>query len=873
MNALKHPLKQEIGPVGKFTIFFRPLFSSQSNFSGFMEKRLTLIWILLLSIFGSLVAQATVKSPDEFLPHRLGEQFTPHHMLTSYFEYLAANAKGTMKLERYGYTNEARPLQAAFFSTPENMARLEEFRKNNMHLAAMGDDKSGGVIEGMPAIVWLNMSVHGNEPSGSECSMLLAWQLATQTEPDIQQWLKTTIVIIDPSCNPDGYDRYTSWYRGASNKLKTVHHNTREHNEPWPGGRPNHYYYDLNRDWAWATQIETRQRLEFYQRWLPHVMADIHEQFIDDPYYFAPAAEPMHAYLTPWQRSFQTEIGANNARYFNANGWMYFTKEVFDLLYPSYGDTYPMFNGAIGMTYEQAGNGMAGRSITTSNGDTLTLHDRILHHMTTSRATIEIASKSAPKLVENFRNYYAKALASPPGQYGAFVIREKNDPNKIKMLCELLNRHKIKYGLAGATIDGVKGFDYISGKETSTKIQPNDLVISAYQPKAVLVQVLFEPEAFISDSLTYDITAWSLMYAHGLDGFAAKQRIDPKKEYTAWKAPEAMMTAVPYAWSVRRNSLAEMVWLAAIVEKGVKVRYASESFEMSGQQFAAGTFVINRADNRMLEASLDGILKTAAASANISLVPLMSGTNSKGPDLGSSKFRMVHQPTVAMLYGDDVDENSFGHTWYYFEQELGYPVSMIRPDQIKSSGMRGINTLIIPNGSYHFEDKALSFLREWVSDGGKVIAVDGGVKGLVDRSGFDVAFKTEPDKDSTNSKPEPYFTSERNLISDQLPGAIVKAKCDNSHPIAFGMPDTYFSLKTSNATYQFNTKFNNVIYLEEQYDSYGFIGCRVKPKLKNTPIVSVQQIGNGSVIYMTDNPLFRSFWQSGKMLFANAIFF
>ncbi len=828
---------------------------------------------LLLLVIGTTVAQSNLKTPDEFLPHRLGEQFTPHHMLTSYFEYLASMATGTMKLERYGLTNEARPLQIAVFSSPENMAKLEDFRKNNMHLAAMGDDKTGGVVEGMPTIVWLNMSVHGNEPSGSECSMLLAWQLATQQEADVKEWLKTTIVMIDPSSNPDGYDRYSSWYRGVSHKSKNPHHNTREHSEPWPGGRPNHYYYDLNRDWAWASQVETRQRLELYQRWLPHVVADIHEQYIDDPYYFAPAAEPMHAYLTSWQRSFQTEIGNNNARYFDANGWLYFTKEVFDLLYPSYGDTYPMFNGAIGMTYEQAGNGMAGRAITTSNGDTLTLQDRILHHLTTSRATIEVASKSAEKLVENFRNYYAKALASPPGQYGAFIIRENNDPNKINTFCELLDRHKIKYGRAGASIDGVKGFDYLSGKEATTKVQPNDLVISAYQPKAVMVQVLFEPEPFLSDSLTYDITAWSLPFAHGLDAFAAKQRIDPKKDFTPFKAPESMMAVVPYAWCVQRKSLAEMKWLAELMEKGVKVRYATESFDLADQQFKPGALVISRADNRSIEGQLDGLVKAAATHHNVSLTPLLSGTNSKGADLGSGKFKLVNHPSVAMIYGDDVDENAYGHTWYYFEQELGYPLNMVRPDQLKPSGLKGVNTLIVPNGSYHFDEKTMSFLRDWVSDGGKIIAVEGGVKAFADKGGFEMAIKTEADKDSANTKPLPYMTSERNMISDQLPGAVVKAKCDNTHPLGYGMSDLYFSLKTSPAAFQLSNKMTNVIWLEDKYQSYGFIGCRVKPRLNNSPLVSVQQFGNGSVVYMTDNPLFRSFWQAGKILFANALFY
>ncbi|MEO6758107.1 MAG: M14 family zinc carboxypeptidase, partial [Saprospiraceae bacterium] len=457
------------------------------------------------------------QSPDEFFSFRRGEQFTPHAQLNAYFEYLAASAPTTMLLEKYGRTNEGRPLQVAYFSSPENLARLEQIRLNNLRLA--------GLAPGTPdltnpiAIVWISMSVHGNEPSGAECSPLLAYQLATQTEQNVQEWLKNTVVILDPSLNPDGYDRYTNWNRQVSNLLYNPNSDAREHREPWPGGRPNHYYFDLNRDWAWATQVETQQRLTIYQRWLPHIHADLHEQSIDNPYYFAPAAEPMHDFITPWQRDFETQIGQNHARYFDANGWLYFTKEVFDLFYPSYGDTYPMFNGAIGMTYEQAGGPSAGRSIINSFGDTLTLFDRIQHHLTTSRSTIEIASKNAAKVVENFHNYYSRSETQPQGLYKGFVIREGSDPNKVNMLCQLLDRHQIRYGRVGAGLSGIKAFDYTSGQESSVSLNPNDLVISAYQPKSTLLQVLFEPSPHLSDSLTYDITSWAMPYAYGLEAY------------------------------------------------------------------------------------------------------------------------------------------------------------------------------------------------------------------------------------------------------------------------------------------------------------------------------------------------------------------
>jgi hypothetical protein len=829
------------------------------------------IYFAFLLFWGSnaLVAQ---KTPDQFLPHAVGEQFTPHHMLTAYFAYLAEQSPKTMRLEQYGTTHEARPLKVAFFGSPENIARLEQIRLNNLRLAGMGDGQSANSA-GAPAIVWLGMSVHGNEPSGAECSMTLAWQLATQTDPEVREWLRNTVVILDPSCNPDGYDRYTSWYRSASNLLATPHPASREHDEPWPGGRPNHYLHDLNRDWAWATQVETRQRLELYQRWLPHIHADLHEQYIEDPYYFAPAAEPMHAYITPWQRQFQTEIGQNHARYFNQYGWRYFSKEVFDLLYPSYGDTYPMLNGAIGMTYEQAGHSRAGRAILLRNHDTLKLSDRALHHLTTSRSTIEITSKNATRVVENFRDFYTRSASNPPGQYGAFCIRATNDPNRVWALCQLLDRHKIKYGKAGASLS-TKAYDYLTNREMTASIQPNDLIISAYQPRGILAQVLLEPVPQLTDSLTYDITAWSLIHAYGLDAYALKQRLDPKQNFAPPTVAPIALAASPYAWCFHRRSLAESKCLAELLEAGVNVRYGREPFGLTDQQFAAGSVVITQADNRGLAGQLDGLVQAAAQRANVTLHPVFSGWAGQGPDLGSDKFSLMQRPEVAVVYGDDVSANSFGHTWYFFEQELGYPVVMLPLGGLRADMLRDFNTLIFPDGQYDLDEKKQKLLRDWVQAGGRLVAFEGGARAFAGKDGFDLKMKAEPKKDTaTQQQVKPYVASERSRISDQVPGAVIATRTDLTNPLAYGLGEVYFTLKASADAFEMPTNGGAAaVWVGADYTNFGFIGSRVKGRLANTPVAVLQPMGDGEAIFFVDNPLFRSFWQQGKMLFSNALF-
>ena len=345
----------------------------------------------LLSVFSVFLflANAQLKSPEEFLGYKIGTRFTPHWRIVSYYNHVAQAVPGLVKLQQYGETNEHRPLYLAFVSAQENISNLENIRLNNIRLASLSKDKMAA-IENTPALVWLSYNVHGNESSSSESSMLTLFALVDPKNTQTREWIKNTVVIIDPCVNPDGRDRYVNWFNSVVGSQSNPRLDAREHREPWPGGRTNHYNFDLNRDWAWQTQVESQQRMAIYNQWLPQVHVDYHEQGINQPYYFAPAAQPYHEAITKWQRDFQTTIGKNHAKYFDQNNWLYFTREVFDLFYPSYGDTYPVYNGAIGMTYEQGGGGAGGLGVNTDEGDTLTLYDRAIHNFTTSLSKIEI---------------------------------------------------------------------------------------------------------------------------------------------------------------------------------------------------------------------------------------------------------------------------------------------------------------------------------------------------------------------------------------------------------------------------------------------------------------------------------------------------
>ncbi|HEY1165183.1 MAG TPA: M14 metallopeptidase family protein, partial [Chitinophaga sp.] len=360
----------------------------------------------------------SLPTPDQFLGYRLGSHFTPHYKVLEYFRTVAGQTPN-MKLQQYGATYEGRPLIMAIIASPENFGRLQAIQDQNLQLAK---GKGSSNVDN-PVIVWLSYNVHGNEAVSTEAAMRTLYLLADKSNAQTQEWLKNTIVIIDPCLNPDGRERYVSFYNQVQSFPPNPLRYAWEHNEPWPGGRANHYYFDLNRDWAWQTQTESQQRLSVYNQWMPQVHVDFHEQGIDEPYYFAPAAEPFHEVIKPWQRELQVLIGKNNAKYFDEKGWLYFTKERFDLFYPSYGDTYPTYNGAIGMTYEQGGSGAAGLAVLKQDNDTLTLTDRIAHHVTTGLSTVEIASQQARKIVGEYTNYFKNAMTAPEGHYKAYVVK------------------------------------------------------------------------------------------------------------------------------------------------------------------------------------------------------------------------------------------------------------------------------------------------------------------------------------------------------------------------------------------------------------------------------------------------------------------
>ena len=830
------------------------------------------IFVLILFSTAFFVSKAQLKSPEEFLGYKIGSRYTPHWKIVNYFNHVAVNAPAVMKLQQYGETNEGRPLLLAFISSADNIQHLESIRKNNLRLANPGLDKIA-VDENAPAIVWLSYNVHGNETSSSEAAMMTLFSLADPANSQTKEWLKNTVVIIDPCINPDGRDRYVNWFNSVAGKNMNPQRIAREHREPWPGGRSNHYNFDLNRDWAWQTQVESQQRIKVYDQWLPQVHVDYHEQGVNNPYYFAPAVQPYHDVITTWQRDFQVAIGKNNAKYFDANGWLFFTKEVFDLFYPSYGDTYPTYNGAIGMTYEQGGGPAGGLGVINDEGDTLTLLDRATHHFTTSLSTIEISSINAARLIKEFRKFFNDAVQNGVGEYKSYII--KNEPansERLSTLMDLLDKNNIQYGAGSGS---GKGFNYATGKEESYTVGNNDIVISSFQSRSALVKVLFEPRSRLVDSATYDISAWSLPYAYGLNAVASKDRIVPASKVTQ---TNAVNTETTYGYVIPWKGVQTVKAIGQLLQKGVLLRYAEEPFEVNGNKFDRGAIIILRTANKSFGKKLWDSVREIADANSVQLYPVSTGFMDKGYDFGSDKVHPFKAPKVALITGDGISSTAAGEIWHFFEQQLSYPITLINANDIGRANWTDINVLILPDGNYKFltEKAATDEFKSWINKGGRVVALEGAVAQLA-KADMGIKLKKSDDKEKKDSSTyealKNFEDRERGAITGTTPGSIWKVNLDNTHPLAFGYPGYYYTLKQDDNIYEFIKESGwNVGVIKKENQVAGFVGAGLQPKLKDGLLFGVQDMGGGSITYLSDDVMFRSFWENGKLMFCNAVF-
>jgi hypothetical protein len=839
-----------------------------------MKRSLFIISVIFLFLFNC--NSQTIKSPDEFLGYELGTQFTFHQRAVDYFRYVAESSP-LAEYREYGVTYEGRVLGVCIISSEENLSNLEEYRKNNLIKTGLSEGNFTG--KQIP-IIWLAYNIHGNESAGMETAMKTLYTLVTGSYPGASDWLKTCIIIIDPCQNPDGRDMYTNRFRNAQNLIPNPDGKSAEHNQGWPIPRTNHYMFDLNRDWTWQTQAETVQRIAFYNQFMPQIHADFHEMGAESTFFFAPGAKPWHEVITPWQHEFHNLMGKGNASLFDEKSKLYFTKETFDLFCPSFGDTWPLFNGAIGFTYEQGGSGVSGLAYKQESGDTLTLKKRIDGHFTASMATLKVSYENREKLISEFNKFFSDNANKPSFQYKSIIIKGSNKKSDLEDLFQLLGKNQIKYSYAGSTGKKFKGFDYLANAEGEVTIEKGDILVSAYQPQSRFVQVLFEPDSKASDSLSYDLTAWALPYAYDLKAYALAEQIKPYDgKIDSEKIDFRTAIEKPYGYVIQYEGFNVLKFISELHLKNIRSRYSLKPFTIGRTSFERGSFIITRGDNIGIESKLDRIVTDLADKLQVNIIPLTSGLVDKGKDIGSDYSPLKIKPKVALLSGEGTSSSAVGELWYFFERELNYPVSLIKTGNVNTTDLSDYDVLLITSGTYPtLKDTIVYYAKR----GGRVVVFEKAISIFASEKSTSLfkAVETRTAEQKAAEKKEKSddlallkkFSDEgRHLLSDQSAGSIYKVTVDTTNPYGFGLGREWFLLMQAQP-YPFLAKGNNIGYILENKPVSGFAGYKYQKQIKNTMVIGSETIGKGEVIYITDDPYFRAFWKSGRPLLWNVVF-
>jgi hypothetical protein len=727
--------------------------------------------------------------------------------------------------------------------------------------------KSASVnIEKMPIVVWIGHSIHGNEPSGANASLVSAYYLAAAQGKQIDELLDNVVILFDPSFNPDGLQRFSTWANQHKSKNLVSDPNSREFNEVWPGGRFNHYWFDLNRDWLPAVHIESQNRLKWFHQWKPNILTDHHEQGSNATFFFQPGVPSRVNPLTPDKNQELTgKLAKYHAQFLDRIGSLYFTKENYDDFYYGKGSTYPDVNGAIGILFEQASS--RGHLQQTANG-LLSFPFTIKNQFTTTLSTLEGANALRKEFLEYQRNFYKQA-ANRAAAYSVkgYVFGDKNDKAKTYHFAEMLKRHQIELNQLS---DSWKEGDYEKGAS---------YMVSLNQPQHSLIRAIFEKTFDYKDSLFYDITSWTMPLAFGLPySEITNAAVSWGEKVESLNIPKGQVSGnkSEYAYLLEWDELYAPSAVYEMVNAGLIVKVATNKFELvvngGNRKFDYGTIMIPVKMQEKDSEALAVIVNALAEKYRLKIYAVTTGNAGSGSDLGSSKFAVISKPSIAMITGAGVNPTDAGEVWHLLDQRMGIPATHLEPAIFNRAELGKYNTLIMVGGNYSELNKEK--LKAWVQSGGTLILTEEAVSWAAQNGISDVKFKRS--KSPVDSIQKIAYTEREQIDgAQQIQGAIFGADADLTHPLAYGYNQKTVSLFKANRVFMEKSKnpYATPFYYGSNPLQSGWVSKENKDVIKNSAAVIVNTVGNGRVINIADNPNFRAFWLGGNKLFMNSIFF
>ena len=808
-----------------------------------------------------------IPTPDQFLGYEVGSRFTRHDQLVAYFETLA-RLSDRIDVQRIGSSAEGRPLLIATITAAQNQARLDALRRQHATLVDPAQPRSAAGDS--PVVVWLGYSVHGNETSSGEAAMLTAYYLVASQSEQTRRWLQEAVVLIDPAQNPDGRDRAANWHNAWASSPASADPADKEHVEPFPQGRTNHYFTDLNRDWLALTQPESRPKVAWFHQWYPNVQIDFHEMGKDSTYYFEPSPASMHSPLIPAASyAFNETLARYHAQALDALGSLYYTGENFDNFSPVYGSTYPDFHGAVGVTVEQASS--RGRVQESANG-LLTFPFTIRNQVATGLGSVRGAVAEREGLFALQKSFFQSALTQAAQQpLKSFVFGDAHNPSLTRRLLELLLLHQIQVDALASpvTVDG-------------QRFEPGSAyVVQAAQPQFRLVHSVFAETPPVQGDVFYGSTSYAIAPAYGLAYAGSRSRLPSGARITAVPPPSGTVRGgqAAYAYAIDWRDQAAAAALYALQANGLATRAALRGFTAAGADgevaFAAGSVVIPVAGQPLQGAALLQAVQEVAQRSGVQVHALASGQSRSGIDLGSDSVKPLRTPVVALVMGEGVSATEIGSAWFLLDQQLHAPASKLDPAQLGKVPLDRYTTVILAGGSYAGVDAtAVAALKRWVQAGGSLVTYGSASRWAIEQKladGEQLGPQEEADDTARRA-----FGDQRDVAAiERVSGNILSADVDTSHPLGFGVPRRQLAVNKENTVVLTPSRnaYSTVVRIDGQPRVNGYLSERNRRRVAGSAWLLVSPQGQGNVVLFADDPAHRKYWHGTERLLVNALFF
>jgi hypothetical protein len=825
--------------------------------------------ILLFLLFSCFIAQAQVglnyylpegqkydariPTPKAFLGYEVGEQHATPYEVNAYFRELAKHSK-RMKVETYGRTYENRELLLVTFTSPENLGKLDQIKAEHQKLVQPENAKNLK-LKDLPLVVWMGYSVHGNEASAINASILAGYHLAAAEGAEVDALLANTVILVDPCLNPDGATRFSTWVNSNRSQTLVSDGNSREFRETWPNGRTNHYWFDLNRDWLYQQLPESRGRLVKFYEWRPNILTDHHEMGTNSTFFFQPGIPARTHPLTPQSNiDLTSKIGTYHAKALDKIGSAYYTKENYDDFYYGKGSTLPDINGSIGILFEQASS--RGHLQESING-LLSFPFTIRNQFVTTLSTLQAAKEMREELLAHQRDFYAQ---KPSGEVKAYVFGGSTDKVSTWEMVNMLRRNQIE-------VHALKNSETLGGKSFT---KGDAYVVSMNQPQHRLISSMFEKRTTFQDSAFYDVSAWTtplcmnVPYAELKSVPGLGEAID-QLPFPSGKINGDSDLGYVFEWDSYFTSRASY----ELLKQGYVLRYASEPFTMQvdgkAREFGYGTVQISGK-------GLRPVLEKLAQRDGIEFYAITTGLTDKGINLGSEKFRRMDLPRVLMITGDGVDANDAGEVWHLLDTRVNLPLTFADINQINRMDLSKYSHIVLNQGRY--SELSGDKMRAYVESGGTLIALGEGAVWASRNKIGNASFKSSASAD-TKGKKLPYASQTNVNGSLSTAGTIFEVSVDGSHPLAYGYKQSHLPVfKVNNLVFEdTQNAFNTPLMFTENPLMAGYVHPKNLERIRKSPAAVAQRVGGGQIISFTDNPNFRAFWYGTNKLFLNAIFF